>query len=443
LLADPVIAVRRAAVMAAGDLAAPPPDIARALLTAANDSATAVRTVAIAALGRLGEAATAALVAALDDPVPAVRAAAAGALLGGGAVRADGLAKHLPSAHGWGRAAGLAILAHWTPWRWRAASLAEEGACLAGIANLVATRAALGESHGPAGSLLRRDVDDAVAGGLERWEECLVITDGDGAARIIRQGLASGETLVRAHAQEALEAVRSPAMARLVAGLHAPDARLIHGTMSLEMLNSGASDWRRALVAAAAGEKRNGHTVPCPTDGLMYRRDGTMLSLVERATLLRGVPPFADLSSEQLRMLAGVVEEIEIAAGETLVQAGGEGDHLYVVVAGQIALEERRGTSGSVARIGTLGPGQALGEDAVFDGGTHVLDATAQTDCQLLTLDRDVLMALLDEQPALARTLIAWLSARLRETTGKLAERTRARPRSVIDLLDKMDDSRR
>lgn len=168
-----------------------------------------------------------------------------------------------------------------------------------------------------------------------------------------------------------------------------------------------------------------------------------MLSLVERATLLRGVPPFADLSSEQLRLLAGVVEEIEIAAGETLVHAGAEGDHLYVVVAGEIVLEERRGTSGSVARIGTLGPGAALGEDAVFDGGTHVLNATAQTDCQLLQLERSVLLSLLDEQPALARTLIAWLSARLRETTGKLAERTRARPRSVIDLLDKMDDSRR
>jgi CRP-like cAMP-binding protein len=168
-----------------------------------------------------------------------------------------------------------------------------------------------------------------------------------------------------------------------------------------------------------------------------------MLSLVERATLLRGVPPFADLASEQLRLLAGVVQEIEIAAGETIVQAGAAGDHLYVIAAGQIALEERRGASGSVARIGTLGPGQALGEDAVFDGGAHVVNATAQTDCQLLTLERGTLLALLDEQPALARTLIAWLSARLRETTGKLAERTRARPRSVIDLLDKMDDSQR
>jgi CRP-like cAMP-binding protein/HEAT repeat protein len=445
LLADPIIAVRRAAAMAAGDLAAPPADLAGALLTAARDGATAVRAAAVAALERSGEAATAALVAALDDPAPAVRAAAATTLMDGGAARADSLAKHLPPAHGWGRAAGLAILAHWTPWRWRAALLAEEGVGLAGLAHLAAARGTLGEPHGPAGSLLRRDVDDAIAGGLARWAECLVITDGDGAARIIRQGLESEEPLVRAHAQEALEAVRSPTMARQVMGLYAPSAPMLPAAaaVALDLFAAGASDWRHDLIAAAAGEGPNLPAPSCPTDDLIQRRDGTMLSLVERATLLRGVPPFADLSSEQLRLLAGVVEEIEIAAGETLVHAGAEGDHLYVVVAGEIVLEERRGTSGSVARIGTLGPGAALGEDAVFDGGTHVLNATAQTDCQLLKLERSVLLSLLDEQPALARTLIAWLSARLRETTGKLAERTRARPRSVIDLLDKMDDSRR
>ncbi len=297
--------------------------------------------------------------------------------------------------------------------------------------------------RGPAGSLLRRDLDDELADGIARWQEYLVITDGEGAARIIHQGLSSAEPLIRAHAQEALEAVRSPTLARRVASLLAPTGHALLVAIAPDSLVIGASDWRRALITAAAREEPDLPTAPCPTDDPLQRRDDCMLSLIERATLLRGVPPFADLPSAQLRLLAGVVQEIEVAAGETLVQSGAEGNHLYVVVAGQIALEERRGTSGSVARIGTLGPGEALGEDAVFDGGTHVLNATAQTDCQLLALDRNVLLALLDEQPALARTLIAWLSARLRETTGKLAERTRARPRSVIDLLDKMDDSRR
>jgi CRP/FNR family cyclic AMP-dependent transcriptional regulator len=442
LLSDRVIAVRRAAAAAAGEIAALPQPVVKALLLAACDSASAVRAAAVSALAVVGEDGTAVLVAALDDSTPGVRAAATAVLLGGGATRAESLTKHLPTAHGWGRATAMAILAHRAPLRWRAASLAEEGIGLARIERLAAARAALGDPCGPVGALLRHDVDDDIAGRLTRWEECIAITDGENAARIIRHGLSSEEPLARAHAQEALEAIRSPTIARHVAGLHGRNLHVAPIDDALDVLASDASHWRHELLTAA-GAEQNVPAAPCLSESVTPGRDGTMLSLVERATLLRGVPPFADLPSGQLRLLAGVVEEIEIAAHETLVRAGTEGDHLYVVVAGQIALEEQRGTSGSVARIGTLGPGDALGEDAVFDGGVHVLNATAQTDCQLLKLKRDVLLALLDEEPALARALIAWLSARVRETTSKLAERTRARPRSVIDLLDKMDDTRR
>jgi CRP-like cAMP-binding protein len=167
-----------------------------------------------------------------------------------------------------------------------------------------------------------------------------------------------------------------------------------------------------------------------------------MLSLDERATLLRGVPPFAGLPGEHLELLAAAADEVEAAAGATLIAAGSDGDHLYVIVSGQIALEVGRGAPGSVARVETLGPGKALGEDAVFDGGPHALNATTITDCRLLALGREVLMTLLEREPALARPLIAWLSVRLRETTGRLAERTRPRPRSVIDLLDKISEER-
>jgi CRP-like cAMP-binding protein len=163
-----------------------------------------------------------------------------------------------------------------------------------------------------------------------------------------------------------------------------------------------------------------------------------MLSLVERTTFLRGVLPFVGIPSNQLRTLAAVTKEIEIGRDDMLFVAGSGGDTFYVVIAGQIALEEAHGAAGSVARIGTVGPGEALGEDTVFDGGTHVMNATAITNCRLLAVERSVLLALLDEQPSLARALIVWLSVRLRETNFKLAACIRSRPRSVISLLDQI-----
>lgn len=167
-----------------------------------------------------------------------------------------------------------------------------------------------------------------------------------------------------------------------------------------------------------------------------------MLPLAERATLLRGAPPFADLPEEHLLLLADAAEERDIAGSEMLFAAGTNGDHLAVIVTGRIALEDRRGAAGSVARVATLGSGSVLGEDAVFDGGAHILSAVALTDCRMLTLERDALLALIDTHPALARALIAWLSARLRETSGQLVERTRPRPRSVINLLDKLGEEK-
>jgi CRP-like cAMP-binding protein len=182
---------------------------------------------------------------------------------------------------------------------------------------------------------------------------------------------------------------------------------------------------------------------PHVTSACAVGKDALMLSISERSALLRGVPAFAALPEDQLGLLANVAEERTVSSDETLLAAGATGDHLYVVVTGRIALEDSRGAAGSVARIATLGPGSALGEDAVFDGGPHVLNATALTDCQLLGIDRDDLLALVETQPALARSLIAWLSARLRETSSQLVDRTRTRPRSVINLLDKMGEEKR
>lgn len=451
---DPSVAVRRAAAHAAGDLATVPDTVASALLVVAGDGASPVRIAAVAALSRLGAVATPTVVIALNDPVSSVRAAAVTTLLEDGTDGARRLARHLPTEHGWGRATGLAILAHGTPWRWRTALQAEEAAGLTNLTHLAMVRTALGPPRGPVGALLRRDIDDTIKEGITRWRECLTITDGIGAERVILHGLAAEDSLVRAHAQEALEAVRSPGLARQAARLlesisGTPRRAAANCSLSappdqetMDALAVGGGHWRRMLLAAVSCEEPGLPTTHIVMDS-QDREDGTMLSLVERATLLQGVPPFADLSSEQLRILAGVSEEIEVVAGETLIAAGSEGDHLYVIVTGQIALEERRGSAGSVARVATLGQGAALGEDAVFDGGTHVLNATAVTDCRLLALNRAVLLTLIEEQPALARTLIAWLSARLRETSGKLAERTRPRPRSVVDLLDKMGEERR
>jgi len=222
LLRDQSVTVRRAAALAAGMLPILPAPVADALLATTGDNATSVRAAAVASLCHLGLPAILVLVIALDDPVSSVRAAATGTLLEGDTSHARTLALQPIPDHNWGQAEKLAILTRWTPWRWRTALLTEEGIGLTDITQLAMARVALGKAHGPVGALLRRDVDDEITEGLVRWEECLRIADGAETARVIVQGLAAEDSVRRAQAQEALEAVRSPAIARQAVGLLAP-----------------------------------------------------------------------------------------------------------------------------------------------------------------------------------------------------------------------------
>jgi CRP-like cAMP-binding protein len=64
----------------------------------------------------------------------------------------------------------------------------------------------------------------------------------------------------------------------------------------------------------------------------------------------------------------------------------------------------------------------------------------AVDDCYLLAIRREVLLDLIGQYPDLALTIIKFLSRRLREASSTIAEKTRARPRQIVDLFDKMGE---
>src|SRR2546423_7022221 len=81
--------------------------------------------------------------------------------------------------------------------------------------------------------------------------------------------------------------------------------------------------------------------------------------------LLQEVPLFADLSRRHLRRIAGLAEEVEFAAGRTIVQNGSRGDAFYVIVEGTAKVL----AGYSTRTFARLGPGDFFGELALLDGG--------------------------------------------------------------------------
>lgn len=125
-----------------------------------------------------------------------------------------------------------------------------------------------------------------------------------------------------------------------------------------------------------------------------------------RTDLFRELP-------ERIRVrVAEVLGRRTLVAGERLFSQGDPGDALYVVVRGRLRVSVRRGRESST--IGSIGPGETVGEMAVMKGGARSADVHADEDSELLALAAGDYTRLLAHEPGLALALAQLVTARLR-----------------------------
>ena len=101
------------------------------------------------------------------------------------------------------------------------------------------------------------------------------------------------------------------------------------------------------------------------------------------------------------------------AQNKVIVKEGDKGVFMYLVMDGVVAI------SISEKIIEKIGPGGVFGEMALVDQSSRVATAVAETDCTLLSINRNDFMALVKTKPAFALSLLKALSERLRFMTSK------------------------
>jgi CRP-like cAMP-binding protein len=139
-----------------------------------------------------------------------------------------------------------------------------------------------------------------------------------------------------------------------------------------------------------------------------------MRSAMDIAVRLQDVLAFNRLATPQLLALAERLQEQKAVEGERIFAAGDEGLGLYFVLEGEVEL-----CRGDLV-VDRAGAGSFFGELSVLDGVPRSSDAVARSAARLLRLDRDDLLALLDESPGLALGLAQALSSRVRSLTDRL-----------------------
>lgn len=132
--------------------------------------------------------------------------------------------------------------------------------------------------------------------------------------------------------------------------------------------------------------------------------------------VLKGVPLLSDLSGEQLLPITDIVQHVHVDVGDLVFAEGQPGNHLYVIVEGQV--EVLRGGD----RVAVLGVKECFGEMALLDQSARSASVRAIKETELLVIARDDFQDLLDLHPALARGVIRVLTQRLRVATEALAQ---------------------
>ena len=137
-----------------------------------------------------------------------------------------------------------------------------------------------------------------------------------------------------------------------------------------------------------------------------------MLPKNAKVELIKRVPLFAGLSKRELDEVAGIADELAIAAGSKLTREGAAGHEFLVLVEG--ATDVRR----KGRKVNTLGPGDFLGEIALVTGAPRTATVTTTAASRLLVIAARDFKALLRRTPSIQLKILETLASRLPDEYG-------------------------
>ena len=140
---------------------------------------------------------------------------------------------------------------------------------------------------------------------------------------------------------------------------------------------------------------------------------GPQTDHVGYANLLGQVDLFVGLERVTLAKLAAHLEPLFYPASSIIFRQAEPGDAFYLVATGSVGVYSSGQSGADEKLVKVLNAGEPFGEMALLTNSTRTATIKAETDCEVLRLDRSSFLELVREQPGVALAIAATLSRRL------------------------------
>ncbi len=125
--------------------------------------------------------------------------------------------------------------------------------------------------------------------------------------------------------------------------------------------------------------------------------------------MLSAVPLFSTCTKSELRTIANLGTQVEVAEGAVLTEQGKPGREFYLLIRGEARCE----VDGE--QVATFGPGDFFGEMAMLDRRPRNATVIVTAEAEVLVLSASEFNGLLGSAPTISKKVLAAAAARERE----------------------------
>jgi len=145
---------------------------------------------------------------------------------------------------------------------------------------------------------------------------------------------------------------------------------------------------------------------------------------MDKLRILERIDIFSGLSPEELNPIAELCEPRQYKANEVIFAEKSKGKEMYIVTKGQVRIELAIKGKTDHATIHRVGEGDIFGELIIVGDGRRSGTAKCETDCEVMSINRDDLRDLFNRCARIGyivmMNLASLLATRLRKTNLQL-----------------------